>query len=432
MDVLQHFWDNLTVTSAIDRNEQGEVPLLCRQMMDARGKKYALHEILWTPTDSGLTAEIQFVPLWFFENITGELRYLPSEGSVSGQPLDRKNWLISVGEGLMYACSVAWMYKNLPLKDWLIYSERHGMPGIHGTTPAPKGSTEWNALVEAVENFATDWSLVTGQGAEIKPVDLSATGELPYPPLVDRMSRALAAIWRGADLSTMSSGSAAGPGTGASLQGDEMSLLESGDAAWLSENLSRQVDRRVIEYAFGPGVKPLAYIVIKSSTRRDINSDIQVDEFLHRVGAPIGVKSLLERYQRSLPDPDDDVLPPPAAPLQVGPPAGLAVRPPPSSVANAAPAAGPADVASAAAPLFAAALAEDLAPVRERLETILDIEDPQFRDSALRNLQRDLPAILKAIAASPASARVLEDTLAAAVLNGMTDATSARNRGLDS
>jgi hypothetical protein len=92
------FYANCRVTNALDENEKGGFKLLLRQMMDAVGKKYAVHEIVWRTVEaSGVenaasetadpsgslgtavptiptqryTAEFRFVPLWFFENTTG-------------------------------------------------------------------------------------------------------------------------------------------------------------------------------------------------------------------------------------------------------------------------------------------------------------------------------------------------------------------------
>ena len=80
--VLEFFYNNLVATNACDENEKGGVALLIRQMMDAIGKKYAVHEIVFDPREncdvkflqregSGfagtsvlLTATFRFVPLW--------------------------------------------------------------------------------------------------------------------------------------------------------------------------------------------------------------------------------------------------------------------------------------------------------------------------------------------------------------------------------
>jgi hypothetical protein len=82
---LKHFYDHVTATNAINENETGGFKLLVRQMADAIGKKFAVHEIVWKPGADGLTAEFRFAPLWFFENRTGRLRYLPIEGAIEGR-----------------------------------------------------------------------------------------------------------------------------------------------------------------------------------------------------------------------------------------------------------------------------------------------------------------------------------------------------------
>ncbi|PTY03084.1 hypothetical protein DB346_07475 [Verrucomicrobia bacterium LW23] len=280
---LRSFFDHLTVTNALDENERGGVRLLVRQMMDAVGKRYAVHEIVWQPRQAAalsdgpidvapasplpesaatdgdwrpgasssvsatasasvspavasfesfplsplpdsraarrsapaLGATLRFVPLWFFESETGKLRFLPHEGALEGEELEEGAWMVTVGDGVMVACCVAYMFKSLPMKDWLSYCERHGMPGIRGVTKAAPGSPEWQSMAEAVDNFASDFAAVMNHDESIEAIDLSAPGEIPFPAMVDRMDRAMATLWRGADLSTLSAG--AGSGQGASL-----------------------------------------------------------------------------------------------------------------------------------------------------------------------------------------------------------------------
>ncbi|MBN1403817.1 MAG: DUF935 family protein, partial [Opitutales bacterium] len=130
---LEYFWRNVRCVNALDENEEGGFSLLSRQMMDAVGKRYAVHEIVWERVGANrLRAVFRFVPLWFFENRTGRLRFLPSEHALEGEPLEPGRWMLTCGAGIMEACSVAYLYKHLPLRDWLLYCERNGMPGVRG------------------------------------------------------------------------------------------------------------------------------------------------------------------------------------------------------------------------------------------------------------------------------------------------------------
>jgi phage gp29-like protein len=306
---LDEFYENITVVNALDQNETGGFSLLVRQMMDAVGKYYAVHEIVWQPGSAGgtpgqardniLTAELRFVPLWFFENRTGRLQFLKLPlGGANGEPLEPGGWMITKGDGIMEACSIAYMFKNMPLKDWISYSDKFGTPGVLGQTNAAKGSEAGEALKVAVASFGQNWSgVVYGADGTIKePISLiTARGEgtLPFPPLVERMDRALASLWRGSDLSTLSADN-----HGASIQEGESDILLEDDAAMISETLQLYIDRWVIWQKFG--AKPLAYSRIVVPEARNVDLDLKIDELLLRAGARMGERERLEYYGRPL------------------------------------------------------------------------------------------------------------------------------------
>lgn len=400
-EALEYFYNHLSCVNGYDLNERGGFKLLVRQMMDAIAKRYAVHEIVWKPDASGnLTAEFRFVPLWFFENRTGRLRFLQNEFDVEGRELEAGGWVVTVGEGLMIACAIAYMFKRLPLQDWLGYSEKFGFPGVLGKCSAAKDSDQWDNMVEAVEKFAVDWAAVVNQGEMIEMIEAKGQGNLPFPPLVERMDRAMATLWRGADLSTLSKGE----GLGASLQEDEGDILEEDDAELISETLNLYVDPYVIRYQFGPDVQPLAYLRIVTPQKENVDQDLKVDEFLLRAGAPVAISDTLERYNRTLPDAGEPLLTAPAAPapFQGGLPNEAQSR-----------------LEEISRQRFAEALAEDLQPIRDRLARILQIEDPDVLAARLRAFLEELPRLLKSINADPASAKALEETMSAALLNGL-------------
>jgi len=320
-DALEFFYRNLTATHACEPDQRGGLALLIKQMLDALGKKYAVHEIVWqrcaTPADFGavadgsaqarlgrphtlLTATFRFAPLWFFEARSGPLRFLPDELAYEGVDLTPGQWLVTSGDGLMESCSIAYLYKHLPLRDWLVYCERNGMPGVRGVTDAAPGTPEWDAAREAVRDFGAEFQALMSRGTEIEPVDLSGKGELPYPLLVERMDRAMAALWRGADLSTLSRGA----GLGASLQADEMALLEQDDAAMISETLNAQVDAVVVRELFGEE-RPRARFTLKPDEDAARLTHLELLQRLANLGAPVAVAGLHERLGLPTPGPDE-------------------------------------------------------------------------------------------------------------------------------
>jgi len=310
-EVLTDFYAHLRTTHALMRNQRGGVKMLVRQMMDSFGKLYAAHEIIWKILPDGkLTAEFVFCPLWFFEATTGRLRFLQSDGAVDGVEMPDGEWMVTVGEGVGIACAVAAAFKKLALNDWLVYSERNGTPGLHAKTNAKKDSPEWTALVEAVRQFAIDWSMVSGLDDRLDKIDLSTSGTLPYPPLVERMDRAIAALGRGGDLSSISSGK--GDGTGASLQGEESVLLDADNCEIITETLNEQVDRFVIKFALGDDV-PLAYFRLQQPSQDTTDRDIKVDEHLIKHGTKLSKRDSLARYGRAEAATADDAMTPAAA-----------------------------------------------------------------------------------------------------------------------
>jgi phage gp29-like protein len=417
---LEYFYSNLRATHAVDRNQNRGFSLLVEQMMDALAKQYAAHEIIWRPTKDNLTATFNFVPLWFFENRTGTLRFLKDDFALEGEPLD-DDWLITCGDGLMEACAVAYMYKLLPLKDWVMYCEKHGMPGVHGKTKHPVDSDGWKAVEAAVQAVAADFSCVTSMDDEISKIDFAATGTLPFQPLVERMDRALAALWRGADLSTISAGS--GEGQGASLQGKEEHSLKSQDARLISETLNEQVDRKVIAYHFGDGTAPAAYVRIVIPEPRNVASDLQVDEFLTKHGVKLAKKETAERYGRKIAEDGDEVLEAAQAPPQPGMEDGN--RLPAMSFANEA--REQHGLLAASMRRAASAQAHVLEPLRERMQAVIDMPNEEAFRVALHNLREQLPAILHAINENPEGERAIADAMSAGFFNGLTQATVRRH-----
>lgn len=381
---LQYFYDQVRVTSALEQNQRGNFRLLVRQMMESVAYRYAVHEIVWQPRidpitgKPRLTAKLNYVPLWFFENTTSKLRFLPNAyGGLEGREMPEGEWLVTVGDGIMECLAVCYMFKQMSLKDWVGFNDIFGTPGIHALTDAAKDSPEWNVLAAAVEDFSQNWKALTNRGAELKLIEAKNSGQLPFPPLVERMDRAIATICRGADLSTMSAGS--GEGSGASLQGDESDLLEEDDAETITEALE-QLSVIVIKQLFGDDT-PLAYVQIGVRTKKTTDESIKKMEFLAKHGVPVGKQYARQELGVPAPAEGEEVLTAPAA------------GPSPLQLVNAA-------VNDQVFPQrslkeIIAAKREAFAPLAARLAEIIGMEDESEQDAALMKWQADLPRFLR-------------------------------------
>lgn len=411
-EALEAFYNNITATHALDQNQRGGVSTLIRQMMHSVGHKYACHEIVWQPGAAELTAEFRFVPLQFFENTLGRLRYMTRDHTASGEDLEEGGWMVTAGAGLMEACSIAYLFKTLPLKSALMFCDKFGLPGLHGETSAAIGSAEWNKMRDALAAFAQDWALLTSPGAKVTPIEVNANGTMPHLTLVDRMDRALARLWRGADLGTMSQD---GSAVGSNPQDGETDILEAADALIISETLQHYVDQWVIRYRFG--TTPRAYFQLQARTRVNQEMELKIDEALIKWGVPRAKQDLMERYNRPEPDAGDELASPPApTPAPFGQPQALGNEDP-----------SDAGFREQAAVETAAAVRSVVDPLLKRLVQIAELPDQAAQRGALERFRAALPELARdAIARVPSAAPAFERILAPAFLDGFVASAAAK------
>ena len=301
-DTLKKFWSTIRTTDRFKQNERGGFRLLRKQMMEAQSYGFAVHEIVWTPVaDGSIRAEFIRMPLWHFENKTGALRFLRNANASDGVEMVSGEWLVTTGDGVGIAASIVAMAKRLSFQDWLLFSERSGMPIIIGKTGATFGSDQWNRLRGLISAIYRDTRALVDSGTTIEAIQTGSTANLPFPALIEWADRAIASLYRGADLSTISKGE----GTGASLQGEESGMLEQDACENLSEALHEQVDKFVIRYATGDE-EPLAYVSIESTVKQDVDTDIKIDQHLGEFGVRLSKKDMLARYGRTEAKDDDD------------------------------------------------------------------------------------------------------------------------------
>jgi phage gp29-like protein len=443
--VLERLYNNITVTNALDANERGGMGLLLRLMMSAQGMRFAAFELVWKTiqgpgrqlgmqkrsrpvkkdlTESGdsstedtagteseltLTADLNFVPLEFFENRTGKLRFLKEDFAVEGEEMLPGEWLVAVGDGIMEATSVAYCYKHLALKDWVACNEAFGTPIPHIKTESARDSKEWDEIETAASQLMAQRYLVTSNNESLSLIEMSAGGtNLPFPPMVELMDRAIASLWRGADLSTISQGQA---GIGASLQAEESDLLLEDDAKWLAEILWDQIDAPALKNALGV-TEPLAYVSILPPKRKNVAQDLAIDTALVNWGMPLSQDDSAERYGRSLAEPGDPLLmPTPVATDSTG-----------GNGANG-------GLENSESRYFKSKLLEAkralMAPILSRLRRIDELEGDEKRN-ALLALLAELPG-LKVQLENAAGAGELADSLAEAMKEALIEGFSQKH-----
>jgi phage gp29-like protein len=416
-EALNYFYTNLTATSALEQDQLGDVNLLVQQIMTAHAHRYSVHEMLWQVNSAGrkqVTGIFRHCPVWLFEAHKGRLAFLKSEGDYHGELLERGHWLPAVGHGHMRPCSIAYAVKHFPLRDWLLFSSRFGMPGIQGLTDAQQGSDDWNNFAAALQNFANDWITITNRGAEIKLIEAAkGASSLPFKDLVERGDRLYARLFRGGDLSTQSGDNER---TGASLQDEEKMILLEDDAHWVSGACNVSIDEPLIEYLFA--TTPKAWWRLQVPKQPDSDREIKGMEFLVKHGGRVSIKTAHERLQIPQADQADELLTAPATP---------ALQPAPEIT--------PALANNQDSSLVLAALdelpdmrREWLAPLRAwftstetALQSDLLTDEEVLRLVDVRVAQ--LPELIKQLDL-PAYANALEAALGSAVVNGLAEAVA--------
>lgn len=319
---LKRTYDALVATDCMDADMEGELDLLIDQMLTAISTRYSCHHLQWVPLPArageeqgSYTVRATHVPVWMFEARTGRLRFVREPfGSWDGVDMAPNEWMVGVERApLGIAESLAWMFKRLPLRDWLVYCARYGLPAIEGVTDAAEDTEEYRVVQEAVEAAGSEGSWIRNNSTKINLVDMKGSGQQPHPGLVERMDRALASMWRGADLSTMSAGS--GSGEGASLQGAEQDKLSRRRSKWVAGVLNRRISTQVLRMVFGESAPQLAYFAFVSPEQQQISQDLAIDSFLLGAGHPISIEQAAERYGRPVPQQGSQLLRQPAPPM---------------------------------------------------------------------------------------------------------------------
>lgn len=432
--VLEDFYNNVTAINAFDRNERGGFSRLVRQMMTAASYRYAGHHIAWAPDSdrqielasgrkiSGLSATLEFCPLYFFENRTGELRFVKDGLGIEGEALLDGEWMVTVGDGLMTAILPGYLMLREALNDWAAFSEKFGTPGVVGRTSASRDSDGGRGMRAAVEAFGREWGAVLyGDDAASKIELIEAKGgatSLPFPALIERIERKFAALYRGADLSTMSSKE--GEGSGASLQGEEADILKRDDAQTISETLNHYLDRWVLRHQFGVN-QGKAYIQIDLPETKDAKFDLEVIGALVDRGARISMPATLERF--GLTEAGDDELDV-VQPKRTG---NAAPLPTDETEAEDAEAAINARASQReidrylrrAEQLLGTAYAAAAKPINAAVNALLSAPDDQFL-TAINQFNAELLRIARDSGADDETAEAFGKVISAAVFNGLT------------
>lgn len=328
---------------------------------------------------------VRHVPLWFFENTQGYLRFKKSSFDNEGEDLEPNGWMVSVYDSpLMEATAVCYIVKRFAQADWAAYSSRFGMPTPVYAANAKPNTPEWESAEHTLANLVNGCGMVIAAGENFDLKQPAGTGE-PFKTLSDAMDRYIALIWRGSDLSTLSADNAAG----ASLQAEESEILEDADCALVEETLAHYLSLPALEWKFGRGVKPAAYLQLTRKNRKDKLNQISVYKGAAELGCNVAKRELYEALELREPEPGEETVElsvPQAA-------AGTEAQGEPLSAFGNSAEASEADLSKMLDGL-AAAKGKDIEPLRRRLAELERITDAGEYAAALEKLNGDILGLI--------------------------------------
>lgn len=233
---------------------------------------FACTEIVWGYVD-GFVVPVDLVNVphrrFVLDPNTQELRLLTQKNPVEGEPLEPGRWWVTVSPG----CSVARgglgrtagpyaMYKRWGTRDWVIYSEKFGVPLVlvkipHNATDALKEAarsivtsigTDGGAVVEVPEDRTIDVEIVKTDSADSTHTSAA---------LITHCNREMAKLINGSTLTNDNADSGGASYALGEVHASTRWETVQADAAWIQESQHAAIAAPFVMWnRFTPGTRP--------------------------------------------------------------------------------------------------------------------------------------------------------------------------------
>jgi phage gp29-like protein len=310
---------------------------------------------------------------------------------------------------------IIYLRKNLSQKDWDAFIEIYGIPsGIVIMPPnIPNGREE--DYEESATQIAEGGGGALPNGSDYKPND-QPRGTNPFKEHLDQQNSDLVIAGTSGKLTMLNDATGMGSGQSESHQ-DTFDQLAEAEALEISELFQRHFDAEQLA-EHHPDEPTLAYFELCAQTEEDVTEIVDHAQKLSAAGYQIAPKQLAEKTG-----------------YEIEVKVEAEARPANGSGQDAEK--GDAEKKDGALlnranilsnNRLAAAFADDLQPLRKRLEAILQIEDPEILRSRLAAFNNQIPQLLKDINADPSAAVILEEEMQNALARGLVGERPVANR----
>lgn len=181
----------------------------------------------------------------------------------------RRGWM----DGVVRSVAEPWLGAKYARRDWLQYSERHGLPIIKGMMPA---GTNWDTdkvnFVAALDNLGSATSVALTQGQtpgdsyDLQLLEATANTWQNFKSQIDDANSLIAKRILGTDAEAQPGGL----GSGAADAGESQRVaIARGDAVAYAQTIREQVLKPWAEYVYGDAeLAPFIEVTLETSTEK--------------------------------------------------------------------------------------------------------------------------------------------------------------------
>ena len=373
---------------------------------------------------------LQPVPQWFWAKHMPKREWLynpKADQTNHGKPIEPMDWVVrNVDQPIMEVATICFLRKNLSQKDWDGFIETYGLPPLFIELPPGATSNDETNYQEIAEKVIGDSRGTLPAGASVQTVETGDRGEGPFSTHIKYQDEQIVLAATGGKLTMLND--ATGIGSGQSdAHSNTFEEIAKAEALEIAEVFQHQIDRVILEERF-PTEDQYAYFEIAAKDDLDVADYLANAAKLQSLGFQVDLGEVQEKTGMKLTikeEPKEDVEPgkrtvktaPAGVKAKVNPLRNRFARKPESKIDS--------DFTDKMSSRFNRAVSADLASVRQRLETILAIDNPTERANELRRLRDQLPELLAKMNADPVAAKILEDAMSSGYFNGMEAAVTA-------
>jgi phage gp29-like protein len=229
----------------------------------ATGRNIAIAELVWDVSDGVLTLT-DIVPVDFTRIVFDDLdnpRILTKDEPIEGiEPLANKFIIhtptCTTGHasrgGLLRVTALAYLAKNLALKDWMIFTETFGMPVRVARYEPSASAEEKREMLDMLESLGANAAGIFSRAVDLQIIEAGRGSKTPpYERLVEFLNREMSKAWLGQTLTTDTTG-AKGSFAASSIHERVRQDILADDLRKEARTVRRDVLTPLVRFRFGP------------------------------------------------------------------------------------------------------------------------------------------------------------------------------------